>query len=298
MSNRVAVIVLTFNEERNLPACLDSVAGWAAQIFIVDSGSTDRTVHIARARGAVVETHAFETHAKQWRWALTNLPLQGEWVLALDADQRVTPELRAAIDRQLAEAASLDGMFVCRRQVFRGKWIRFGGYYPKYLLKLFRRSRVSIDDADLVDHHFSVDGPTANLRGDLIEDNQNEASITVWTTKHTRYAALQARQEWLDESQRLGIAAMFGAPDRRTAYLKQLWRGLPLYVRPCLYVLYRYVLRLGFLDGKQGFIFHVLQGFWYRLLVDINLDELRRSGVAVAAAASTETSPGAASKAS
>ena len=291
MSNRVAVIVLTFNEERNLPACLDSVAGWAAQIFIVDSGSTDRTVHIARARGAVVETHAFETHAKQWRWALANLPLQGEWVLALDADQRLTPELRAAIDRRLTDAAALDGVFVCRRQIFRGKWIRFGGYYPKYLLKLFRRSRVSIDDADLVDHHFSVDGPTASLRGDLIEDNQNEASITVWTTKHTRYAALQARQEWLDEGQRLGIAAMFGAPDRRTAYLKQLWRGLPLYVRPCLYVLYRYVLRLGFLDGKQGFIFHVLQSFWYRLLVDINLDELRHGRTIADAVVSPPAGP-------
>ena len=94
------------------------------------------------------------------------------------------------------------------------------------------------------------------------------------------------------------LGAIFGAPDRRTAYLKQVWRGLPLYVRPCLYVFYRYVLRLGFLDGKQGFIFHVLQGFWYRLLVDINLDELRRTGVAVPAATSTEAGRGAASKAS
>jgi glycosyltransferase involved in cell wall biosynthesis len=280
MGTPIAVVVLTLNEERNLPACLDSVAGWAAQIFVVDSGSTDRTQQMAQTRGAVTATHAFETHARQWRWALANLPLHCEWVLALDADQRATAELRTAIDRLVSQPGAIEGAFVCRRQIFRGKWIRFGGYYPKYLLKLFRRSCVSIDDADLVDHHFSVAGPTTKLAGDLIEDNQNEASISVWTEKHIRYAALQARQERLHDGPRLSVSAVFGPPDRRTAYLKQLWRGLPLYVRPCLYVVYRYVLRLGFLDGKQGFIFHVLQGFWYRLLVDINLDELEQGRAA------------------
>ena len=273
---RLAVVVLTFNEERNLPACLDSVAGWVAQCFVVDSGSTDATVEIARQRGAVVVGHAFETHARQWRWALSALPLDADWILALDADQRLTPELRQAIDRLLARPDSVHGAFVCRRQIFRGKWIRFGGYYPKYLLKLFRRSHVSIDDADLVDHHFSVTGPTVKLAGDLIEDNLNEASISAWTAKHTRYAALQAREEARQDGPRLGLSAVFGPPDRRVAWLKQQWRRLQLYVRPCLYVAYRYGLRLGFLDGKQGFIFHVLQGFWYRLLVDINLEELRQ----------------------
>ena len=297
----LAVVVLTFNEERNLPGCLDSVVGWASAIFVVDSGSTDRTLQIARDRGAIVETHAFETHARQWRWALSSLPIQSDWILALDADQRLTPELRAAIDALLARPGGVHGAFVCRRQIFRGKWIRFGGYYPKYLLKMFRRSAVAVDDADLVDHHFSVDGPTVKLRGDLVEDNLNEASISVWTAKHTRYAALQARQEVLHDGLRLGLSSIFGPPDRRIAWLKQQWRRLPLYVRPCLYVVYRYVLRLGFLDGKQGFIFHVLQGFWYRLLVDINIDELRRAGFAVAPAASaatTETTGSAASKVS
>ena len=278
LTARVAVVVLTFNEERNLRACLDSVAGWAAQLFVVDSGSTDATAAIARERAAIVAVHAFETHARQWRWALATLPIEADWVLALDADQRVTPELRAAIDRFVRDtaASSLDAAFVCRRQVFRGKWIRFGGYYPKYLLKLFRPSAVVVDDADLVDHHFTVRGATTTLTGDLIEDNQNEAAIANWTAKHNRYAVLQARQERFDSSAVLGISALWGSPDRRIQYLKQLWRRLPLYVRPCLYVFYRYVIRLGFLDGKQGFIFHVLQAFWYRLLVDINLDELRQ----------------------
>jgi glycosyltransferase involved in cell wall biosynthesis len=272
----LAVVVLTFNEERNLPACLDSLSGWGCPIFVVDSGSTDRTAAIARHRGAHVIEHPFETHAAQWTWALAHLPLDVDWVLALDADQRLTPELRTSIDRFLADPGAAAGAFLCRRQVFRGKWIRFGGYYPKYLLKLFRRTSVTVDEADLVDHHFIVAAPVTMLAGDLIEDNQNEAAIAVWTAKHNRYAVLQARQELLRQGSRAGVMAMLGPPDRRTLYLKQLWGRLPLYVRPCLYVFYRYVLRLGFLDGKQGFVFHVLQAFWYRLLVDINLDELRQ----------------------
>jgi glycosyltransferase involved in cell wall biosynthesis len=275
----VTVIVLTFNEERNLAVCLESVKGWARAIFVVDSGSTDGTVRIAETLGATVVTHAFETHARQWVWAIESLPLETEWVLGLDADQRVTPLLRREIGDVLGshqgEAAA--GYFVKRRQIFRGRWIKHGGYYPKYLLKLFRRSRVVVDVDELVDHHFRVDGPTRKLGGDIVEDNQNEAAIAEWTAKHNRYATLQAQHELRERASaaRVGPAAIWASPDDRTQWMKQTWRRFPLFVRPCLYVFYRYVIRLGFLDGKQGFIFHVLQGFWYRLLVDINIDELR-----------------------
>ena len=279
MSVACTVVVLTFNEEQNLAACLDSVRSWAANVFVVDSGSTDATVEIADARGATVVTHPFETHARQWQWALATLPISTDWVLALDADQQVSAELAAAIETHVAAPGEARGAFVCRRQVFRGKWIRFGGYYPKYLLKLFRRDAVTIDEGDLVDHHFTVADRTVKLDGDLIEDNRNEARIADWTAKHNRYAVLQARQEIQERRNRsrLGVAALTGAPDVRIRYLKQVWAGLPLFARPCVYVFYRYILRFGFLDGKQGFVFHVLQGFWYRLLVDINIDELRQS---------------------
>jgi glycosyltransferase involved in cell wall biosynthesis len=277
----VTAIVLTFNEERNLADCLASLSGWTTAVFVVDSGSTDGTLAIAAAHGAAVRTHTFETHAAQWQWALATLPLETDWVLGLDADQRVTPELREAIVSALsAGGAQADGWFVRRRQVFRGRWIRHGGYYPKYLLKLFRHTQVTLDPSELVDHHFHVQGTVRQLHADIVEDNRNEAEIAVWTAKHNRYARLQARQELAALGVRpVGLTALFGSPDARTRWLKQAWARLPLFVRPCLYVTYRYVLRLGFLDGKQGFIFHVLQAFWYRLLVDINIDELRSTPV-------------------
>jgi hypothetical protein len=132
-----------------------------------------------------------------------------------------------------------------------------------------------------VDHHFRVHGETVLVPHDIVEDNRNEASIAAWTAKHNRYASLQAREELARLRAPLAPGlrpSLFGSPDQRVLWLKRRWASLPLYWRPVLYFLYRYVVRLGFLDGKQGFIFHVLQGFWYRLLVDINLDELRQAG--------------------
>jgi glycosyltransferase involved in cell wall biosynthesis len=277
--SRITPVILTFNEERNLPACLESLAHLADRVFVVDSGSTDRTVSIATECGAEVFTHPFESHVRQWQWALASLPIETPWVLAIDADQSLTAELRASIASAVSQSQSGTsigpaGFYLNRRQIFRGRWIRHGGYYPKYLLKLFRRDAVRLDENDLVDHHFSVDGATATLAGDLIEDNHNENEIAVWIAKHNRYAVLQAR----DEEARIvqaGLDAAFGSPDDRTRWQKGVWQRLPLYLRPFGYFFYRYVLRLGFLDGKQGFIFHFMQAFWYRLLVDINRDEQR-----------------------
>jgi hypothetical protein len=145
------------------------------------------------------------------------------------------------------------------------------------LLKLFRKDSVYFDAYDLLDHHFYVRGEVARLKHDLVEDNKNEWNIEFWIDKHNRYAARHAREEL---ARRTGHAAwpqnpsLYGSPDQRVMWLKQRWYQLPLYVRPVLYFTYRYVFRRGFLDGKQGFIFHFLQGFWYRLLVDVHLDEM------------------------
>lgn len=270
----IAVVILTFDEELNLPECLASVAGM--RVLVVDSGSRDRTIEIARSAEAEVYFHPFESHAKQWAWALSNLHIPEPWVLGLDADQRLTEALRASIETELRKPdRGIKGYYMGRRQVFRGKWIRWGGYYPKYLLKLFRKESVRFDEADVVDHHFWVDGETDFLVGDLVEANRKEDDISVWIEKHNRYAAIQAAAEERGLVP-LAQAKLLGNPDQRVLFLKRLWMRLPLFFRPFLYFGYRYLFRFGFLDGKQGFVFHFMQGFWYRLVIDIKRDELRR----------------------
>lgn len=280
----ISVIVLTFDEELNLGACLQSVANWVDEIYVLDSGSRDGTLDIARRYRAQIFEHPFESHAKQWNWALTNLPIKHDWVLGLDADQRITAELRQELAALFVPAQPidapgppLDGLFIKRRQVWRGRWIKHGTYYPKYLLKLFRKSRVCMDERDVMDHHFYVNGATRNLQFDLIEENLKENDLTFWIDKHNRYARLLAQEEWLKRNRggdTLIRARAFGNPDERTLWLKQRWYAFPLYVRPFFYFFFRYFFRLGFLDGKQGFLFHFLQGFWFRLLVDVHLDDL------------------------
>ncbi len=283
---KLTAIIPSFNEAQNIGACLESLQALGAQILVVDSGSTDATRDIAKSFGAVVVEHPFETHAKQWHWALSELPIRTDWVIALDADQRLTPELAKELRRMFSNGnapAAAVGLYVNRRQVFRGKWIRHGGYYPKYLLKIFRRDRVRVDLNDLLDHHFYVDGPTVKLRSDLIEKNVKEDDIGFWIEKHNRYASLLAREESIRSA---GAAAplrasLTGSPDQRILRFKSAWRSMPLYIRPILYFIYRYFFRLGCLDGKQGFIFHFMQAFWFRLLVDIKLDDLRTQAPAV-----------------
>jgi hypothetical protein len=230
--------------------------------------------------------HPFTTHTEQWRWAIGQLPEDTEWVLGLDADQELSPEVAAEIRQVLpatapgAALAAVEGIYINRRNVYRGRWLKHGGLYPKYLLKLFRRRAVVFDEKDLVDHHFFVRGATHQLQHDMREENYREENIAFWVQKHNQYAQRMAREQMLrDKERRDGIVQpdLFGTPDQRMLWMKYRWYEMPLYVRPVLYFVWRYVLRLGFLDGKQGFLFHFMQALWFRMLVDVNIEELRRA---------------------
>src|SRR5215813_7353760 len=156
MNARLAVLIPTLDEELNLPECLDSVS-WADQVFVVDSLSRDRTVEIARARGAQVAQHAFENYSRQKNWALDTLPFAHEWVLIVDADERVTTELRAEIEALLARPVHA-GYYVNRRFIFLGTWVRHAGWYPSWNLRLFRH-RLGRYDNRAVHEHVVLDGP-------------------------------------------------------------------------------------------------------------------------------------------
>jgi hypothetical protein len=147
------------------------------------------------------------------------------------------------------------------------------------MLKVFRAWAAFTDDGELLDHHFYVRGRTARLDGLLLEDNQKEQDISFWMAKHIKYAERQAQEEHRRWRSKGGAWALeprlFGSPDQRVLFLKRSWYRMPLYVRPVLYFFYRYLLRLGFLDGRQGFIFHFFHALWFRLLVDVHLEGLR-----------------------
>lgn len=282
----LSVLVTTRNEEANIERCLRSVHGFADQIFVLDSESTDRTVEIARRYAEVHNLTYDHSRIIPWifQWGLDNLALRNDWVLILEADQALTPALREEIAELLARPqVREDGFYVRRRQIFRGKPLRFGGYGSKVLLKLFRRSRSELDPVEQ-DTRVYVRGPVGRLRSPLEEWNVKEDSIQFYLQKHLRYAEAFAAEELKRRQGSLPWKTMprlFGTPDERILWMKDRYYRMPLFVRPALYFFYRYFILLGILDGRNGFIFHFLQAFWFRLIVDVRLQELLKEEAAV-----------------
>jgi glycosyltransferase involved in cell wall biosynthesis len=277
----ISVIILTYNEEKNIEDCLKSVYGWVDEIFIVDSYSTDRTLEIARKYTDKIYQHPFENYATQRNWAQDNLPIKNEWVFHLDADERATPEIIEELEKVFSGSLDgIDGFMVSRRTVFMGKWIKHGGHYPAYHLRIFRKHFGRCEDR-LYDQHFYVKGKIKILKGDIIDTITSD--LNVWVSRHTRWATQEAL-EVLDKNRGCGVwdndnvikGNLKGNPVEQKKWLREKYYRLPLFIRPFLYFLYRYFFRLGFLDGKEGLIFHFLQGFWYRFLVDAKIYEIEK----------------------
>lgn len=267
-----------------MPRLLASMAGLGAAIFILDSGSTDGTIAIAEAVGASILHHPFENHPKQWDFALKNFSIQTPWIICLDADQIITPELhQRLLNFQDADHQHVNGIYFNRKNFFKGRWIKYGGYYPFYLLKMIRYGIGFSDINENMDHRFIVTGNTQVWKdGHILEENLKENNISFWIAKHNKYSDLLALEE-IERMQKTRLQTINpkfrGSPDERTAWLKRLWWRLPLYLRPLLYFTYRMIFKLGILDGRTGVIFHFLQGFWFRLVVDIKIDELIKQQV-------------------
>ena len=275
-------IILTYNEEIHLSRLLNSIAGLNAHIYILDSGSTDETLTIAKSFQAEVKINAFENHPKQWDFAIKNFDIKTPWIIGLDADQIVTPELFLQLQNfKDVNHLGINGIYFNRKNFFKGKWIKHGGFYPKYLLKMFRSNVGYSDLNENMDHRFIVTGETMIWKnGHILEENLKENKISFWIAKHNRYSDLIAEEE-VERIKKLrgqtNKPRFFGNPDERNAYLKKLWWKLPLGFRPFLYFTYRLIFRLGFLDGSTGILFHFLQGFWFRLIVDVKIKEIIKS---------------------
>ena len=271
MTCPISVLVLTYNEEANLRFLLDSLAGWTDAIYIIDSGSKDRTLEIAREYNTHIEYNPWTTHAGQFNWGLRHLPISTDWVMRMDADECVTPELAKELSALLPSVPDeIAGLYVKRRVYFMGQWIRHGGYYPTWLLRVFRRDQAFYEDRGMDEHVVLEGGRTQHLDHDIIDENHKGMSF--WTIKHDRYAHLEMKELLVEDTsgeQQQVEKSLVGSQVQRKRWMKgNIYGRSPLFLRAFAYFCYRYFLRLGFLDGTEGLIFHTLQGFWYRFYVE------------------------------
>ncbi len=271
----LSAVILTYNEEANLPGCLASLRGLADEVVVVDSGSTDQTAEIARRYGARVVAHEFETQARQLNWALEHIPWQGNWVLRLDADERVSPELATELQVSLPSVeADVTGYYLKRRVYFLGRWMRHGGYYPTWLLRVWRRGCARSDDRVMDEHMVLLRGRVLYLRHDIVE--QNQKGLSAWVDRQNRYASREAAAVLKGAAPTGTPPSFFGPPEARRRWLKyRVYLLVPRFLRAWLYFVFRYVFQLGFLDGREGLIFHFLHGCWYRFLIDAKIYELQ-----------------------
>ncbi|ABC64536.1 glycosyltransferase family 2 protein [Erythrobacter litoralis] len=276
----LTAVILTRDEERHIGRALRSIRPLAQRIVVVDSGSQDRTREIARDHGAEIFERAWINYADQFQWAIDNCGLDTDWILRLDADEWLGEGLVADLLAILPDlpdettAISLD-----RRQYFLGRWIRHGGRYPLRLLRIWRNGLGRIEQRWMDEHILVEKGTIRHVEGEFVDENDH--GLGYFTAKHNAYAtreaidALISKYELFPVPEDCGLASTAQAQKMRKR--KVGWYNrLPLGIGPMAYFLYRYIPKLGFLDGREGFIYHVLQGFWYRFLVDAKRFELER----------------------
>jgi len=282
----VSVLIPAKNEEQNLPACLESVA-CADEVFVVDSQSGDRSIEIAEQYGAtVVQFHFNGRWPKKKNWSLESLPFRNEWVLIVDCDERITPDLwdEVAIAIQNQDYA---GYYLNRRVFFLGTWIRHGGKYPDWNLRLFRHAKGRYENLHTEDvpntgdnevhEHVVLQGKVGYLKEDMLHIDFRD--LFHWIVRHNRYSNWEARVYYnlltgMGENSTIG-ANLFGDSVQRKRFLKKIWVRLPF--KPLLRFLLFYVFRLGFLDGKAGYIYGRLLS-QYEYQIGVKLFELKRFG--------------------
>lgn len=274
----IGVIILTYNEEIHIERCINSVKSIASQIVVIDSYSTDRTVEIAENMGAVVLQNKWENnHAKQLNWGLEHALFTSEWILRIDADEIVTPELAREIESKLPLLKpDVTGVVLSLYNYFMGKKIERGTGVLK-ILRLFRRNKAVCENKMMDEHMVLLEGNSIEFSNFMIDNNLN--NLTWWTTKHNGYSnremiSLICNEFELREYNNPNNVLSKHAKKKRK--LKSKYANMPLFWRAGAYFFYRYILKGGFLEGKEGFLWHFLQGFWYRILVDAKIYELKK----------------------
>lgn len=277
----LTVIILTKNEELHLGRALENLKGFARDVCVVDSFSTDRTTEIATRYGARVYQNKFINYALQFKWALEHCDINTEWIMRLDADELIEEDLQTNLASAIPNFSSdIVGINLKRKHIFWGRWIKHGGRYPLVLLRVWRKGHGRIEERWMDEHMVVWGGKTVTIDGGFADHNLNDLSF--FTDKHNKYATREAldvliRKYDLDKQDAAlsSTSASFQAAAKR--WIKEnLYNQLPFTLSSTGYFLFRYFLQLGFLDGMPGFVYHFLQGYWYRFLVGAKIAELER----------------------
>lgn len=275
----ISVIILTYNEEIHIRRCIENVLPFAREIFVVDSHSTDATVDIARALGAEVYAHDWPgNQAAQFNWALDNLPITSTWVLRLDADEYLLPDLITEMQVKVPQLpCHVTGIELKRRHIFMERWMR-RGTYPVKILRLFRYGKAVCEQRLMDEHICLLEGICVTFDNDFCDHNLH--NLTWWITKHNGYAIREA-VELLDIEFNLfpphESLPMLAEQAAKKRIRKQKYARMPLFWRAFMYFFLRYIVKGGFLEGKEGFLWHFLQGWWYRTLVDAKIFEIKKA---------------------
>jgi glycosyltransferase involved in cell wall biosynthesis len=271
----ISVIILTFNESKNISDCLESVKGLTDDIIVVDSGSTDNTLAIASSYSTTIYHNPFENYSKQRNWAFQNVNTKYGWILNMDADHRLTIEFVDELRQLFVKGipSGINGFMASRRTMFLGRWIRYGGHYPVYHGILFRKGHGQCENKEY-DQHFIIEGQSQVLKSDVIDIITD--SLTTFVTRHNKWATLEANDilNMADKEGKIKPNKSGNVMEQRR-YQRMKYYSYPIFLRVFIYSFYRYILKRGFLDGKPGLVFHFLQGFWFRFLVDSKIYESR-----------------------
>ncbi|MFP5155822.1 glycosyltransferase family 2 protein [Phocaeicola plebeius] len=273
----ISVIILTYNEKIHIERCINNAKKFAKEIYLVDCYSEDGTVEMAQSMGAKVFQHPWENYSKQFNWALQNLPITTEWIWRMDADEYLSDDLISELHQKLPSLPNnINGFTAPCLRIFMGKYIKHG-IIPLILLRLFK-IKYAICENRYMDEHIQLsEGKIGSLKNPFYDDNLN--GLTWWTNKHNGYATREAIDLLLTEYDLLPQESVVNSGAHSAAIRKKKLKyiKLPLFWRAFAFFILRYIFRLGFLDGKEGFLWHFLQGFWYRTLADAKVYEIKKN---------------------
>ena len=263
------VIVLTYNEELHIKRCIQSLRQLNSEILIVDSLSEDKTQEICLENNVEFLVNPFVSHAQQFNWALSQLNNYDGWILRIDADEIITSKLASEINNAVRNPGEYSGFEIQRLIQFQGKLVRYGGVSTK-VVRLFRFGKGKSEDK-LMDEHILVEGKISRLHGQIIDDNKN--TLQWWCEKHLKYAQREAQQQlkktlWSSDK---GILSLSKSSQIKRFFKNIFYIFLPIRLRALAYLFYRLFLRLGILDRGAAFDYHILQGLWYRYIVDLEI---------------------------